>query len=557
MMEQTWIAPTAIEDVWTVNNRKENPGHIESLAESMRQNGYLSKYPIFVFRTDRIPTLSTDKEYVIACGHHRRKAAIAADIDMVYAEVHDGTEEEWIEMMSLDNFQFDVAANPGIGLAFTAQERRAACFQLLLLPKYLRKTSVSLAKLWNVSEGTVRRWRKEVESLIDEGSPELQKWNVSPERIDKLKEVITDPLRENEEGETVAVRQKPKRSTAKEREDLWSKIRNSAQFDQRSDGSRYLDRNGFQMEVFKSYIYERFDIQENGIPHQLSMTKLKKIHNWILTEDAAVIARCQEIQRERDALVRARKTCSDYHDKVIRAFDETLSPTPGNTFSPAHTASLKAFKKEVKSRFHGFDFDARHTAVSYDELVDVQQIFADIYFEIDTEEDWVLEFKAQFSDKLAQTRKALEQEWADARKEMFNALEEYPRDVGQHTFCTAFDTRFGHPSGRTKAFTEPTPAITDGTLTADIRHFKAATGDIRSNTDWMQAMPEPIPLIATLTEARITHLAIKVEGGRQNTRIAEFDRDTAAAWIPAELQEQLIKLADRFIYKDDRFTDSD
>lgn len=63
-------------------------------------------------------------------------------------------------------------------------------------------------------------------------------------------------------------------------------------------------------------------------------------------------------------------------------------------------------------------------------------------------------------------------------------------------------------------------------------------------------MPVPIPLIAALTEARITELVIKVEGGGENTRIAEFDRDTAAAWIPAKLQEQLIKLVDRFIYKD-------
>ena len=120
------------------------------------------------------------------------------------------------------------------------------------------------------------------------------------------------------------------------------------------------------------------------------------------------------------------------------------------------------------------------------------------------------------------------------------------------------DERFDHPTGRTKAFTEPTPAITDETLRADIRHFKAATADIHADTEWMQAMPEPIPMIVALglTE-RITELHIKIEGGGENTRIAEFDRDTAAEWIPAELQEQLIKLANRFIYKDDRFTDSD
>ena len=196
-MQTLWIELAAIEEVWVVNNRKENLGHSESLAESMRQNGYLPEYPVFVFEAANIP-VETDKPYLMACGHHRRKAAIAAGIDRIWAEVHDGTEEEWIEMMSLDNFKFDVKSNPGIGLAFTEQERRSACFQLLLLPKYLRKTSVSLAGLWKVGEGTVRRWRKQVESLIDEGSTDLEKWNVSPERIDRLKEVIADPHRESE-----------------------------------------------------------------------------------------------------------------------------------------------------------------------------------------------------------------------------------------------------------------------------------------------------------------------------------------------------------------------
>ena len=113
------------------------------------------------------------------------------------------------------------------------------------------------------------------------------------------------------------------------------------------------------------------------------------------------------------------------------------------------------------------------------------------------------------------------------------------------------DDRFGHPTGRTKAFTEPTPAISDETLTADIRHFKAATADIQADTEWMQAMPVPIPMIVALglTE-HIAELVIKVEGGGRETWIAEFDRDTAAKWIPAELQEQLIKIATRFIYKD-------
>ena len=108
------------------------------------------------------------------------------------------------------------------------------------------------------------------------------------------------------------------------------------------------------------------------------------------------------------------------------------------------------------------------------------------------------------------------------------------------------DEQFGHPSGRPRQFTEATPAITDETLTADIRHFKAATVDIHADTEWMQAMPEPVRLIAALTEERITELVTKVEGGKREIRIAEFDREAAAAWIPAELQEQLIKIVDRF-----------
>ena len=551
MMKKMWIDPNDLADVWTVNNREENAGHIESLAESMRNHGYLADYPIIAFEAANIP-IETDKPYLVACGHHRRKAAIAAEIDLIPAEVHDGTEEEWIEMMQLDNFKFDVASNPGIGLAFTEQERRTACFQFLLLPKYLRKTNVALANAWKVGEGTVRRWRKQIESLIDEDSPDLrEKYNVSEERIAKLKEVLADPHRENEEGETVAVRQKPKEPTAEERFQFWQTIRQAATFDQASDGSRYLERNGFQFETFRAYICERCKVQESGIPHELSMMQLKNIHNYILTDDPAVIARCQEIQRETDALTRSRKDCSHWHDKVIRAFDETLNPTPGNTYSPARNACLKEFQKVVKQRFNGTSpFDTRHSASTEDALSAVQQMFSDIYADIEMEEQWVLGFKAQFSDKARQDREALEQSWRYARKEMFTALSEYPRDVSEVAFSNRFDERLGHPSGRTREFIEPTPAITDETLKADIRHFKAATTDIHADTEWMQAMPEPVRLIAALTEARITELVIKIEGGKQNTRIAEFNAETAAEWIPAELQEKLIKLADRFIYKD-------
>ncbi|MDE0084233.1 MAG: hypothetical protein OXU23_00870, partial [Candidatus Poribacteria bacterium] len=214
-------------------------------------------------------------------------------------------------------------------------------------------------------------------------------------------------------------------------------------------------------------------------------------------------------------------------------------------------ACFNAFLKEVKGRFDGFDFDARHSAPTEDALMAVQQTFSDISADIEMKEAWVLAFKAKFSDKARQDRKALEQAWRYARKEMFTALSEYPRDVSKVAFSNRFDERFGHPKGRTREFTEPTSAISDETLQTDIRHFKTVTTDILADTEWMQAIPERMPIIDTLrlTE-RITELHITVEGGGRETRIAEFNADTAAEWIPAELQEKLIKLATRFIYKD-------
>ena len=228
-----------------------------------------------------------------------------------------------------------------------------------------------------------------------------------------------------------------------------------------------------------------------------------------------------------------------------------MSPTPGNTLSGTHIASLKEFKKVVKQRFDGFDFEDRHSALTEDALMTAQQTFSDICADIECKEEWVLAFKIQFSDKHAETRKTLEQAWREARLEMFTALREYPRDVSEVAFCNRFDERFGHPTGRTREFTEPTLAITDETLTADIRQFKTATADIHADTDWMQGIPEIKRIIDTLglTE-RITELHIKIEGSGRETRIAEFNAETAAEWIPAELQEKLIKIADRFTYKD-------
>ena len=205
-MRKEWTHPSNLAPAWAINNRTQNPNYILSLVESMEKQGYLSDYPIVVYEAKNVTSIETDKPYVISCGHHRHAAALQAGIAQVLVEIHDGTEEDWIETMAMDNFRFDVAENPEIGMAFTQKEKRAACTQLLLLPKFLKKTNTTLADLWHTANSNVRRWRKEVETLISEDHPNLRIWGIPQPRIQALQAIIAKRTRENSKGETIAVR---------------------------------------------------------------------------------------------------------------------------------------------------------------------------------------------------------------------------------------------------------------------------------------------------------------------------------------------------------------
>ena len=537
-MQSVWIEPTKIEDVWNVNNRKENPGHIESLAESMRKNGYLPEYPIIAFKTDGLGIM-TDKEFVIACGHHRRKAAIAAEIDLIFAEVHEGTEEDWIELMSTDNFQFDVASNPGIGLAFTEQERRAACQQLLLLPKFLRKTNTALAAEWKVAEGTIRRWRASVESLINERSPLLDDWSVSRDRRKRLKEVIADPYRENEEGETVAVRQKSQEATAEEQAKLWMDIKSTCLFKKRSDGKTFIERHGFYMESLLTFICEKFDIQENGIPHQLSRQNLKTISKWILTEDPSVVQRCKWIQNDKDAASKVRQDLYESFQALETAFAQKLSPTPGDTLSKEHAACFKQFHKSVKIQYD-FKLDDRHKASTFEEILQVVQILKNITSDIEYNSAWVVYFKEEHTQKMVAERAQLEKRWIEAREKMFFALTLYPRKIGKDVFAAHLDARYNQVTGTTLKTKKPSPADSTENLQRDLNRFITAREDIIADRDWVQEIPEPKPLweVFGFTN-KIIYLTITTVDSR-----VDLTEEQINVLIPDELRRELFKIVE-------------
>ena len=86
-------------------------------------------------------------------------------------------------------------------------------------------------------------------------------------------------------------------------------------------------------------------------------------------------------------------------------------------------------------------------------------MFEHIYSDIQNEADWVLIFKTEFSDKARQDRKALEQAWTEARKEMFTALSEYPRNVSEVAFSNCNSINGSDiPAGRTTRLS-PNPRL--------------------------------------------------------------------------------------------------
>ena len=139
---------------------------------------------------------------------HRTTAAQNLKLDKVYIDLRTGTMDDFIETMHTDNFQFDPALDSSLGQLFTKTEKREACKQLLLLPKYLKLTNVALAEMWHTSEGNIRRWRGEMASLINDAPDRVG--FCSGERLAEIQEILASPARENVAGDVVLIRSKGK-----------------------------------------------------------------------------------------------------------------------------------------------------------------------------------------------------------------------------------------------------------------------------------------------------------------------------------------------------------
>ena len=188
--EHRWENPVGIYIPSFMNNRQLNPVYVEGLEDSMCKDGFLPTFPIVCFRRADLPYFDdyTSELYICACGVHRTTAAQNLKLDKVYVDLRTGTMDDFIETMHTDNFQFDPALDTSLGQLFTKKEKREACKQLLLLPKYLKLTNVALADMWHTSEGNIRRWREEIASSIDEDPNSVD--FCTQERLAEIKEIL-------------------------------------------------------------------------------------------------------------------------------------------------------------------------------------------------------------------------------------------------------------------------------------------------------------------------------------------------------------------------------
>ena len=369
-MIQSYINPNEVAIIEVVNHRDTNYDYIDALTDSMKEVGFSIEYPIDVFSSENIPNHNLDPTttpYVVACGVHRTLASQKAGLDKVFANIHEGGEEAWIEMMHTDNFQFDPAENRDIGQPFTPKERRAACTQLLMLPKYLEQTNSALAEEWNTNESNIRRWRNEVAIIIDDPKA-LSIYGVSDGRVERIRKIIDSNERVNGSGETVAVRKPKEDAPEDEKEKFFSKIRKD--YDEIYSEST-ID---FEWEDVRRFASEKFNVEYGWSLHKdLHIDQLRKLHELLLEKDADMFSACKAIYSERKEILRLKEEVDEITKKTGNMFAKLVQAD--NQWDDRYKKKFEKFSEIVKTELEIEKFGtSRYDYYSYQTEDDEQTV---------------------------------------------------------------------------------------------------------------------------------------------------------------------------------------
>ena len=506
-MQQSYINPNEVAIIEVVNHRETNYDYIDALTDSMKEVGFSIEYPIDVFSSENIPNHnlnSTTTPYVVACGVHRTLASQKAGLDKVFANIHEGGEEAWIEMMHTDNFQFDPAENRDIGQPFTPKERRAACTQLLMLPKFYSWTNTLLADAWNTSEANIRRWRKEVEKLL-ENPEQIQEFGISDGRIKRLKELMNSNERLNGSGETVAVRKPKEDAPEDEKEKFFSKIR-------KDHDEIYSESTiNFEWEDVRRFASERFNVEYGWSLHKdLHIDQLRKLHVLLLEKDADMFSACEAIYSERKEILRLKDEVDEITKKTKRVFSKLIQAD--NEWDDRYKSKFETFSNLVKSELQIETFgDSRYDYFDYrndeEQTIDALRGIIDhheaVQEAIKNEDPWIAKILKKWKAAGERKRKQVSENWTETRQAVIDAVNNYDRDVSFDRIIAEAENKLYKSTGYfTKIFdAESVSGRKDlGTLEDEIQSMKKIISAIESDSGWVADLPEAMPLIDVITE---------------------------------------------------------
>ena len=537
-MKKSWIAPTEIHVAEILNNRSINQNYIADITESMTDKGFLPEFPIDVFISENLANIDTELPYVCACGAHRTLAATHAKLEKVLVHIHDGREEDFIERMHLDNFQFDPARNAGIGQPFTNKEKRAAVTQLLLLPKFFEQTNTALNTLWNIPEANIRRWRAEVVQLLETHSPKLRHWSVSDGRLARLQELAASTDRKDAEGNVVKIRQPYVDASDDEKKAFWDVI---------EDDVIESEMDDIRMDDVEKYMARHFDMKDLWRPYKnVTLRQLRQVHQRILDEDADFIQDCLDAARaekEQEALGDEFKEAVDSCEK---AFKKAYAPQESE-WSPAFREMQKRFGSFVQSqgekyvnfqmKYFDYDYDLRTNDERNTELL--QTATANhhaVIAAIESEADWLQGFMDAEEETLKEHRHSVEADWRKHRKALIAAVVAYPRPVGESALVYKGDAFLRQDAGTLEKLLsteEPSAKKFTATIESEANNFKTVAIAIKTDASWVQEIPVPKRLVDVL----VTDIA------EDHTPLEQVFADIQARFEYLPLDDQELKEA--------------
>ena len=503
MIRKDWIDPNTIYLAKPMNPRPLNQGFIESLRESMEEQGFLPQYPVKVFEADALTCLEMNGlPYACVSGMHRTTAAQLAKVDEILCEVHTGDDDAFIEMMMTDNFEYDPARNSELGQIFSQREKRKACQRLLYLPKFLRMTNSALAEEWHTHEANIRRWRKEVvasfdlqaASSNDEGGaptfPEtLRRVGITPERLQELKAIDDSREREDADGNTVQVRKPRRDASDAEKRDYFEEIE--------MDLSVLCEESRIDLDwdAVKQYCGKKWKVQVGwGMYQDMHIDQLRKLHKLLLEQDADFIAACTEIYTEAKALSELRSALEKACKKTQRLFCKLIDAD--NEWDDRFKSKWSVFEKLVKaqlniemfgnSRWDYIDVETaeeRRTAIEHHKTV---------HAAIEKEADWIAAFMKKEKAAAAQKRKKVSSAWTKKRDAAIAAIDAYERDVSFDRMISAAEKHlYKSHDYFAKIFDAET--VSDrkniGTLEDEVKSLDRLMNAVKNDVDWVAEIP--------------------------------------------------------------------